>query len=362
MHAGLTRAAWLAGGMLVGFGFGQFKNKMDERPLVESPTPKEEYQSLSALIDKAAETVGLKEKRPFAEFVDEEKFFPHPVTDAAGFDAFLERHEYSKESLLAAIHLDQDPARHLIAAAERFPDDAHFQFLILLHDTFPEDRFDWLRRFKESAPDNALASAFMAKHQLESGDQEAAIEQLRLVVEQGHLDDYNTATLMASDAALLEFDYSPLEAKMKGTFLQSIPVAKQFQQVFRQIRDAAVAAEDPGRKADLATLGAALANEFTQGSLNRSAINRLVGLEGESRFLRLLDPNLQSPNFSGTPQELLAELDVERKEIRELVEKNSSAVRQDYTEAELNHYFDRVRSVGEIGAIRWANERGAELE
>ena len=348
-------------GIAIGFGIGNFKQHAEATaaPAGSRPSP-ESAQPLSAIVDEAAVGLGSKEESHFLDAAYEK-----PIPDPAGFENYIERHDHSLEAYLAAIHLSSDPVRHIAAAAERFPDDPRIHYLILGHNAFPEDRDKWIERFKKSAPDSAIASIFSARAKFAAGDREAAIEQLELAARQGGLEEFTKGSLMASDAALIEFGFTPLEAKLRGTFRQTALVLGGYQKTFKDLREATKETNDPAEKLELASLGVALSNQFSQGEANTNLINRLVGISGETMFLRDLDPDLESPNFSGTPAELLEQLEAERKEIREFTltaddDDGQLGVLQNLNEAEMEHYLDRVRSVGELEALRWAEQYTAE--
>ena len=84
-------------------------------------------------------------------------------------------------------------------------------------------------------------------------------------------------------------------------------------------------------------------------------VQQLVGLDTEKQFLRLLDPELNSPYLSDSPQFLIQQIEAERQRILE----SSRAVNYDTLLAEglLSHYIDRVMIEGESSANIWAGER-----
>ena len=342
-------------GIAIGLGFAQVWRGGSTDPLPEQEQGLAGSTTsggmLTGLVDgKKATGDGAKPR--FKSFEDLEAFFADAVASPARFDAYLEENAYSKESLLAAFRLEGD-ARHLLEAARRFPEDPHVQFLVITHDVLPDEKSEWVTRFKQSQPDNAYASLLLGADLLKQGRTEEALEQLRLAGRQPTLDDFSSADWLAGDSAMIDLGFTPFEAKVKSTFGQTVPFFSEFQGMLKELQGLANEAGDP---AEIATIGAALGNQFTQGEGNSLIINRLVGISAEMRFLSMLEPDVQSPSFAETPATLLEQLDRERGEILELVNA-SERITNEFSQPEMEHYLDRVRADGELEALRWARAR-----
>ena len=170
------------------------------------------------------------------------------------------------------------------------------------------------------------------------------------------LDDFSREMWLAGDDAMLELGFSAFEAKVKSTFAHSVPFLTDFQKMLKSLQRLANETGDPDELVEIAMIGAALGNQFTQGEGNGSVINRLVGIAAENRFIGMLDPDTKSPGFADTPAVMLEQLDRERAEILEF-SKTTERILTEFSEEQMAHYLDRVRADGELEAIRWAHQR-----
>ncbi len=282
-----------------------------------------------------------------------------PAADEATIDAFLRRHDYSKESMLAAILLSTNPA-HLREAAERYPDDPHVQLLIIGSDAFAADRSEWIARFKSSQPENALASLFLGGDLLAKDAVEAGIAELRLAASQSHHDDFGTEGSLAMESALIELGHSVLEAKLRSLPVHAIRHFKQLQGTLKNLQELAANAASSEETAELATLGAALGNQLSQGEAKRFGINRLVGFSIEKQFLEMLEPDMVSPSFNETPAAMLEEVEKENAQLIEDLKLNDRIA--ELSEQQVIHLVDRIRTVGQPEAWVWLREQLGETE
>jgi hypothetical protein len=83
-------------------------------------------------------------------------------------EEYLTRNKRSAASLLAAFHA-LDNTNYLNEAAANFPNDPQLQWTILTRDAFPQERRQWLDRFKASSPDNSLANYLSAADHFRTG-------------------------------------------------------------------------------------------------------------------------------------------------------------------------------------------------
>src|SRR5689334_9728625 len=90
---------------------------------------------------------------------------------------YLAANQTNAESLMIAFQLSNDRA-FLRMAATNFPDDPFVQYNIVAHDVFPEARAEWLERFKQGDPGNALANYYSARDLLKQGKTDQALQEL----------------------------------------------------------------------------------------------------------------------------------------------------------------------------------------
>ncbi len=276
--------------------------------------------------------------------------------DRADVEAMLQLRGYSREALISAALLTGDLA-HLKMAAERFPGDPQVQLLVITNDVFPEARSEWIDRLKQSQPDNSLASVLKSGDQFASGKQEEALEQLRLAASQPDYEGFTTESMLAMESGLIDLGYGSLESKLRSTMGLPLPELQMIRKTLNQLHPLAESAATVEERNDLATLGIVLGNQLSQGAGRTTIINGLVGMATENKFLKLLEPDYQSPTLSATPAEMLAEIETERQEISEIIEFGFGPRLQELDEAKFSHYLDRLRTQGELEAIRWAREQ-----
>ena len=273
-----------------------------------------------------------------------------PAAEEDAISAYVESHDYSKEALIAAASLSSERS-YIMELARRFPNDPHVQFLVISKDALPGEKSAWIRRFKESQPDNGLASLYLGGDLLTQGAAEQGLAQMRLAAAQEIFEDFSTARMLAIESALIELGRSPLETKLRSTFGLELPQVGQISAILKDLRSLAEQSSNPDETTELATLGVALGNQLSQGNADRLLVNKVVGLAIESQFLKMLDPNLESANFSQSPAVLLEEIEAENAQI-----KNAIPVAERVTELseqQIIHYMDRVRATSELEAIQW---------
>jgi hypothetical protein len=102
------------------------------------------------------------------------------------------------------------------------------------------------------------------------------------------------------------------------------------------------------------TLGQRL-DESAGGSL---LIHNMTGLAIERRLLGALDPNTPYGNTGQTVQNELDTL-IQRRESLKTLWKQAEPILQNMPDQELIRYFDRMKTFGELEALRWVMNRQA---
>ena len=273
---------------------------------------------------------------------------------ADDLERYLIAHERSRESLIAACLASGDPEL-IREAAERFPDDPMVLMLALGRDAYPDQRREWAENLKRMQPENALAAYLMAWASLEDGDSVAALDELWRGVGLKSFDAFLKEGVLSLEGFHLELGCSPEEAKFRGAMELSLPYVQRIHAVTKKLESMSQGAASKDQATELAVLGAAIGNQFSEGPGKQLVGQQLVGLRTEERFLRLLDPDLASPYLSDSPRSLIQQIEVERQRIIDA----SHTVNYDALLAEglLSHYIDRVMVEGEASANTWAGER-----
>jgi hypothetical protein len=275
-------------------------------------------------------------------------------------EEYLARNHRSAASLLAAFHALED-TNYLNEAAAKFPNDPQLQWTILARDAYPEDRRKWLELFKASSPDNSLANYLSAADYFKSGQTEAAITELLAASSKSQFKDYAMEAKLNGEELSRAAGRTVLESiHAAGWAGDLLPELATLKALARGISDAQTQYLDAGDFAsvnNLIQMEQGLAGRLTTGEGGRLAISQLVGYAIEAMSLQQLDQNAGYDFLGGkTPTERLAELKRERDSLKGL-SKSLSAALGNMTEAEMLGFSDRMKTYGEVEALRWVQQR-----
>ena len=286
--------------------------------------------------------------------VPEAKGLGGPLWTADDLERYLTAHGRARESLIAAFLASGD-LELIREAAQRFPDDPMVLMLAIGCDASPDQRREWAENLKRMQPENALAAYLMAWASLEEGDSVAALDEIRRGANLKSFDAFIREGVLSLEGLHLELGASPEVAKFRGAMELPYPYVARIQAITKHLESMSQGAESRDQATELAILGAAIGNQLSEGPGRKLLIQQLQGLHTEERFLRLLDPDMESPYLSDSPRSLLQQIQAERQRIGEA----AHAVNYDALLAEglLSHYIDRVMVEGEASANLWAGER-----
>ena len=250
----------------------------------------------------------------------------------------------SAESLLAAYLLTKDMA-FLREAAAAFPADPAVQAELALRSDDPAERLAAIGALKDADPDNALGPCLDSLELARTGDREAALEALEGAAGCSRFDDYFVVTQQSLEETFLLSGMPALEAKVAATLSTEFPHAKPLNRLGKTLeewREAATAAGDAEEAARIANLGDHLGGRIRDSA--RTILSDMVGLSIQHRFHQD-DPEFRAyaENFS-----------------REVSALNAASPWDRMSEAEAAVYFERVKTYGELNALRWLSERTAE--
>jgi len=97
----------------------------------------------------------------------------------------------------------------------------------------PEARREWLDRFKQSAPDNAVVDY------LKAGDREGALQNLANAAGKSRFDDYTLGQVQDMEDAQLSAGPHPFRAKIvanSGLLLRQMAMSKNLAQEIQQMQ------------------------------------------------------------------------------------------------------------------------------
>lgn len=280
---------------------------------------------------------------------------PPPNLDVRELDVFLARAGRSPANLIAAWRLSDDSA-FLREAVTLFPDNPQVQFALLQADLFPEERLDWLKRFKITAEDNPLPSFLLARELLQAGGVDAAIAEIVATRTRSRFSDYFAEELLARESAFLEAGHSPGRAKM-GAMSVSVSIQElgQIRKVVSDenlIRRVKELGEDTWSQFADAVFQLA---ESLQSGPGRHVTHQMVGHSLEAMILAHYPNDLVIPALGGTPAEVRQAHAAHLDQRREFARRAPTILRA--SEEELIGYFDRLKVLGELEAMHWLAER-----
>ena len=267
---------------------------------------------------------------------------------------YLRQYGTNVETLLATQNNE-----YIKLAAELFPDDPRVQYAVIARDLFPEAKREWLERFKNSAPDNALASYLSAREFLKAGDREQGLKDLAEAVRRPHYNDYSLEQVQNMEDAQLSAGRSIAEAKVaagSGLLLPQLAELKGLSQEMQKMQKEYMAAGDTRSAEALAQMGRSLAQQLTTGEGSRVLINQLVGAAIERIVLSPLGTDYQPSFLNGTVQQRFDELQTFRQSVKDLTQ-GFEPWMANASEPELISYFDRMKLQGEYKALQWLRNR-----
>src|SRR5205085_3569400 len=130
-------------------------------------------------------------------------------------------------------------------AKEKFPGDPRVQFAAWFKGESPEEKRDWLEKFKQSAPENALANYLLAAEHFKAGDTAQALQEITAAGSKPGFENYLVDFMQNAEEAYRARGYSPAEAKAVGTMSALLPdqaelksVAVKLAELAKQYRQA----------------------------------------------------------------------------------------------------------------------------
>jgi len=271
-------------------------------------------------------------------------------------EEWLALHHRSAASLLAAFHVLGD-TNYLKEAATNFPSNPRVELAILARNAFPEDRRKWLDLFKASSPSNSLACYLSAQTYFQSGQSEAAVNDLVAATGKPEFENYTLESQLDTEELGLFCGESPLKsietALASSAGDTALATLKQLASQMTDLQKQELAVGDNNSAENLAQMGMFLGSQLNSGANGNYIINQLVGMAAESMTLEQLNPNTSYDFLDGeTPGQKLQDLKLQKAMLSRLAA-DFSAIEPNLTDAEIVSFQERVKIYGEVGAMRW---------
>ena len=307
-----------------------------------SPRPKTE--------SKPAESIAEDDEGPSPLAVPREKV-----------DEYLAKHNRSAASLLAGYHALQD-TNLLNEAAAKFPNDPYVQWAMLTSEGLGgEQRRQWLEAFKTSSPDNSLANYLSSAEHFKAGNQEAAIQEVLDASGKKQFKDFSMDAMIdeqelhrfAGQSAMMAVHANGWGGDLMR---QNMPM-KAVAYGIAEAQAKYAQAGDTDSAAKLVQMGFGLADRLDSGDGGRFLISQMVGASIEGIILKNMDPNTAYESLDGkTPTERRAEMKQQRDEWKTIAAVFPKAYGA-LTEDEWVSYSDRMKTYGELEAMKWVKQR-----
>ena len=286
---------------------------------------------------------------------------PRPVPPEA-IERYLERNGRNAASLLAAMVVAEDGEVYLREAAQRFSSDPRVQWAVLYRNLFPEQRREWLDRFLQSAPENCIAAYISAREHFNAGNTAAGLRDLVEAGRRASYDDYTLATMHDVEQLYMEGSRPVLEAKFDAFAKAQMPQLAQLKRLGQDmvtLRDQYLVAGDLASARAMEQMILSLADRLTTGEGGRFLIGQLVGVALERQLVDRLPAEGGLELLGMTAAQRREELTAWKTTLKAGVPDLEVLLRQ-ASEAEAISYFDRLKSVGELEAMRWWQNRRAQ--
>src|SRR3954468_4811522 len=235
--------------------------------------------------------------------------------------SYLAANKTNAESLLIAWQASGD-REFFRMAATNFPNDPFVQYNVVAHDLFPEERREWLDRWKQSDPNNSLANYLSARDLLKEGKTELALQELVAASGKNGFNDYTKEKKLGLEEAYLQAGRSAAESKamaMSSVLLPSLAPMKEVGRRMSELQQQYVQSGDQASADAMVRMGVGLARTLDSGSASDTLINHLVSMAIERLTLNKLDLEREFDFLGGTAGQRIAELKAEREEMRPII-------------------------------------------
>ena len=278
-----------------------------------------------------------------------------PKLTSEQVESYLKEYHRNAASLLAMARVTGDKS-FLKEAMEKFPDDPRVAFdaVFLNRDSTAEERRQWVEKFRQNAPDNALASYVSALDYFKSGQTDQAVQELMAASAKSQFQDYFWDQVQNAEEAWRASGYSELDARWLGMSQSLLPHLAQLKQLNQSIMDVANVYRQAG---DETSAQAALQYNLQLGERlaelpNDPLITQLVGVAIQRNALSALDPNSLCGTTGQTVADRLEQLKQQRELARNL-NRQMEPLLPLLSPQDLITWADRRRAYGELNAMQW---------
>jgi hypothetical protein len=279
-----------------------------------------------------------------------------PRVTSEQIESYLDENQRSAASLMASSRVTRDEAL-LEEAMENFPNDPQVSFAALFKKhVSPEDRRRWIEAFKQSAPDNALASYLSAREFFKSGQIDRAVEELSGASAKQQFQDYFMDFSQHEEEAWSAAGYSPAEAKIYSSWSLLYPHLGELNQLSNDMVSLATSYRQAGDESSAQAalhIAVDLSRRLDEAP-GQPLPTRNVRLEIERIALEAMDPTDSCGPDGQTVSDRLNELAEHQAVTADLeAQADRFELRQKVSERDWINYKDRWKTFGEEAALQW---------
>lgn len=276
-----------------------------------------------------------------------------PRVSLEQLEGYLTQNRRSVDALLGALRASGDDSL-LAEAKERFPNDPRVQFAVAYKTDSSEERQQWLQKFKQSDPQNALADYLLAAEHFKSGQPDQALQEITAAATKPVMENYLLDFMQNAEEAYAGAGLSTDTAKATAATSALLPEQAKLKQVGRDLVDLAKRYQQAGDEASaqaVLEMGINLGRRIDQ-SPQTTLIQELVGMAIERLALNAMKPDAPYGGTGQTVQNQIDALTARRTSYKELASKSDPILRN-MSDQDLARYFDRVKLFGDAAAMRW---------
>lgn len=255
---------------------------------------------------------------------------------------------------------DPDLVRKAVASDPSNP------FLLFMGSTFrkmPEaERLDLARRAVAADPENAAAAYVLAERLFAAGDQKEALRLLTEAAELPRMDDFGAKTAFLADEALVGAGSHVTTAKLTSSFSAAYPFGSELIGLADSVnssRGSMSPEESSVAAAAIASMGRRIGDRAESGFI----MDKIYGLKLQKATLAGLPDDTPSPYQGFTVVEARGYLEDESRRLKEEMGHIPDLPQLMASHPELmGGYMERLRTLGELEATRWLNQRMGETQ
>jgi hypothetical protein len=282
---------------------------------------------------------------------------------------YLQVNGRNAESLLAAFRTTGDRAL-LEEAIAKYPNDPQVAYTAWYRTPGdPDDpavlkaRQEALVKFKQAAPDNALANYLSAASYFRSGQPELAVQEMEAGAAKGRCDDYVMENIQGVTEAYQAAGYSDAESKAAATWNALLPHLSELKRAGMSLLDLANDCQQAG-DAGLAQTARQMSLDLGRRFADPDSSTLVMTLMGNSVQRKALEAMVAAAPDAAAAQAAQAQLDavVQAREATKALRgaQPLEAWLQTAPPQEISNFFDRWRLFGERRALEWLIRQNAK--